>query len=505
MARQEFDIAKGVKDWYGKDAMIRNHIRQVLRTVFERYGYNPIETPMIERQETLAYKGGGEIQKEVFRLKDQGNRELALRFDQTVPLARFISSHSEIKMPFKRYAIGEVFRDGPTQPEKGRYRIFTQCDVDIVGIKDMAAEAELLALAQDAFEALGLGGVDVKINNRKLLDGILDYAGVPKTARVNALIALDKADKIGIEGVQQELLGLTDVDSGAMLSEDTLHQVISTYRSGGSLEGMSDQVAKDVGTAGFDEILAYAATMKEPEFVETLVNYKRQGELVLTPAAVETLISVVNPEEDNQKTFAKLDRIISSDRGREGLAEIKTLLDYAERMGLDFVKLDPCLARGLDYYTGTTIEVFLQDKERLNSAILAGGRYDNMVGDFCGGNEFPAVGFSFGLERVAMVLNESTNIGSTPAQVYMVPLGETINDCLRICHDLRRKGINVDMEMNKRKLGTCISYAEQAGIPFVGIVGSNEVSAGKVTLKDLANRIQQLSTLDDMVRVIKTH
>ena len=134
MAKNEFKIAKGVRDWYGQDAILRNEVKDSLRRVFERYGYNPIETPMIERAETIKFKGGEEIQKEIFTLKDQGKRELALRFDQTLPLARFVASNKDIKFPFKRYVIGEVFRDGPTQPEQGRYRVFTQCDVDILGV-----------------------------------------------------------------------------------------------------------------------------------------------------------------------------------------------------------------------------------------------------------------------------------------------------------------------------------------------------------------------------------
>ena len=191
---KEFKIAKGVKDWYGKDAILRNEIKDTLRRVFEKYGYNPLETPMIERAETMKFKGGQEIQKEIFTLKDQGRRELALRFDQTLPLARFVASNKDIKFPFKRYVIGEVFRDGPAQPEQGRYRVFTQCDVDILGVKNMIAESELLALAQDCFKELGLGNIIIKINNRKLLDGILDYADIPEKKKFEAIIILDKID-----------------------------------------------------------------------------------------------------------------------------------------------------------------------------------------------------------------------------------------------------------------------------------------------------------------------
>lgn len=306
-----FEIAKGVRDSYGEEAILRNFIRDTLRDVFERYGYAPIETPMIEREETLGYKGGGEIQKEVFKFTDQGKRKLALRFDQTVPLARFVASRKDIKFPFKRYVIGEVFRDGPTQPEQGRYRIFTQCDVDVLGVKEMTAEAELFALAQDALKALGLGNVEIKINNRKLLDGILDYAGVPEKDKTSVIIDLDKMDKIGLEGVKKEILTL------------------------------------------------------------------------IKPKVVSVLIDTIRIKGTNKETYNQLTKKISSKKGKQGLGEIKQLLDYADVMSLK-IQFDPSLARGLDYYTGTTIEVYLKNKNIVKSAILAGGRFDSLVGEFRG-------------------------------------------------------------------------------------------------------------------------
>jgi histidyl-tRNA synthetase len=502
----EFEIAKGVRDWYGQDAIVRNYVRDTLRKVFEKYGYNPIETPIIERQETLGFKGGGEIQKEVFKLQDQGKRNLALRFDQTVPFARFVACHRDVKMPFKRYVIGEVFRDGPTQPDQGRYRIFTQCDVDVVGVKEMTAEAELLALAQDAFNELGLGNVEVRINNRKLLDGVLEYAGVPEAVRTKTIITLDKADKIGIDGVEKELLEMRDADDGKMLNEDTMQKVISSYRQDpSSLSGMRDRIVADVGNSGYDEILAMSKDLAGERFVEAVVNYTRKGGQVLGLDEVKKLLGVVQQTGSNDATYKLLSELVSSERGKEGLAEVGTLLAYSAKMGLDFVKLDPCLARGLDYYTGTTIEVYLKDREKFKSAILAGGRYDNMVGDFCGDQQIPAVGFSFGLERVVMVMKDLVKgLPSTNTGLYIVPLGNTTDECLRICRELRAKGLNVDMELQgKRKLGASISYAEQAGIPFVGIVGSNEVAENKISLKNLAARTQESLGLDQVVERLK--
>jgi histidyl-tRNA synthetase len=428
---KEFKIAKGVKDWYAEDAILRSEIKDTLRRVFEMYGYNPVETPMIERELTMKFKGGDEIQKEIFTLEDQGKRKLALRFDQTLPLARFVSSNKDIKFPFKRYAIGEVFRDGPTQPEQGRYRIFTQCDADILGVKDMKAEAELLALAKRCFKELGLGNITVKINNRKLLDGILDYAGVNENRKLKAIIALDKMDKIGIEGVKKEL----------------------------------------------NELLDKKITDK--------------------------LVLLISKKEDNNRTYETLKNIVSSEKGKQGLNEIKELLEYIEKIEVDFVDIDPSLARGLDYYTGTTVEVFLKDKSIVNSAVLAGGRYDNMISDFMGSkNEIPAVGFSFGLERLAMILKQKRKkLKKSNTQIYIIPINTT-KECFKIAEKIRDQGINVDIDLKERKMGAAINYADSLGIEYVGIMGEDEIREKCISIKNLRTKEQKKVRLKDIKKFL---
>ncbi len=443
---KKFEIAKGNRDWYGKDAVIRNKVRDILRKVFERYGYVPLETPILEYKETLYYKGGSEIQKEVFTLQDQGKRDLGLRFDQTVPLGRFVATHPEIKFPFKRYVIGEVFRDGPAQPEQGRYRGFTQCDVDILGVKEMTAEAELLALAQDAFLELKLGDVEVKINNRKVLDGLLDAFGLPESAKMQAIITIDKLDKIGIEGVKDELVSFSEVFN-------------------------SD------------------------------VNNSQK----ISPESINKLIEVFEFQGSNEEKYDFLSKIINSVVGKDGLKEIKQLLDYTDVLGFDFVKLDPSLARGLNYYTGTTIEVYLKDKKIIKSAILAGGRYDNMIGEFKDANEeIPAVGFSFGLERLVTILSQTTTVdGIRPSltDIYLIPIG-SVEKCLQIAHDLRKHGVNVDMALQNKTVGKCINYADKAQIPYVGVVGENELKDNSITIKSLSSREQKTVKLEDAPKYI---
>lgn len=492
MVKPSFEAAKGTKDWYGSETIIRNTIRDKLKSIFERYGYDRLETPMIERKDAIAFKGGGEIQKEVFLVKDQGGRELALRFDQTVPLARYVASTPDIKFPFKRYAMGEVFRDGPTQPDQGRYRIFTQCDVDILGVKEMSAEAELFALAQDAFRELGLGDVDVNINNRKLLEGILDYAGVNPEARLRTITTLDKLDKIGIEGVTRELTNLRFSDSARTISNNTLQEMILEYDIKGNKQLLSESVAgqiiREIGKEGY--IKLQEIILKNPdrtELVRQIADYKEQGELLLSPDSVGKILEIVKIEGDNDQLYQRLKQLVISPRGIEGLAEVGQLLSYSKSMGFDCVKLNPSLARGLDYYTGTTIEVFLRDRTIVPSAILAGGRFDDMVGDFRGTEEeIPAVGFSFGLERLAMIIGSRTEFPKTVRQLYILPIGDTQGQCLKLAHNLRNQGINIDMSLQRKsKVGKMVEYADKNGIPYVGFVGETEIANGTIRIKNL--------------------
>lgn len=427
----EIQLARGVKDWYGSDAMLRNKIRDTLRDVFETYGFEPIETPPIERRQVLGFKGGGEIQKEVFQLNDQGERDLALRFDQTVPFARFLAVNSDVPLPFKRYVIGEVFRDGPTQPEQGRYRVFTQCDVDIAGVAGMSAEAELLSLADTAFKNLGIGGVEVMVNNRKVLNGILDYAGVPQELASRAIVSLDKLDKIGLEGVVGELEQLNN--------------------NGKSLNNQS----------------------------------------------ISTLMESVSYTGTNVEKHAYLTERLTSEQAVEGLREVSEVIQYSQASGLSYVTFDPSLARGLDYYTGTTMEVYPVDRSIINSAILAGGRFDDMVGDFQTSEEqkekgetkiIPAVGFSFGLERMAMLVSAvNPETRQTPVDIYIIPMdSDQVGHSLSTAQILRQNGLNVDIALEPyRRLREGIAYADKKGMPYVGILGSNEVENKTLSVRNV--------------------
>lgn len=244
---------KGTKNFMPQEQMIRNRIRRTLESVFEAYGCKPLETPMIQYYELLAskYGGGEEILKEVYRLRDQGDRELALRYDLTVPLAKVVGMNPEMRMPFKRYEIGKVFRDGPVKP--GRFREFIQCDVDIVGTSSMLAEAELISMAFAAFQKLGLL-VYIEVNNRKLLSGVLQELGVPEELAGDVMLSLDKLEKIGVDGVEEDL-------RERKVEESIVEAITSFLQTGAlSLEQLTERFSSALvqeGASELRQLLAY--------------------------------------------------------------------------------------------------------------------------------------------------------------------------------------------------------------------------------------------------------
>ena len=252
--------AKGVRDFSPEDKMIRQEIVGILKETFEQHGFNPLETPLLERFNILAskYAGGDEILKEIFTLTDQGDRKLALRYDLTVPFARYIGMNPDVKMPFKRYQIGRVYRDGPIK--KGRYREFYQCDVDVVGTKDMAADAELLSIAADVFEKIGIDVV-IKLNSRKILDGMMEVAGVPKKKWVDTILTIDKLEKQGEVAVRKEL-----IQKG--LKTDSIDKlfglIVKGKNNAETLANLKKELKEGIGKKGLEEIenlLKYSKNM----------------------------------------------------------------------------------------------------------------------------------------------------------------------------------------------------------------------------------------------------
>ncbi len=411
----ELKNLKGTDDYLPREQRNRQEMIRMLQDVFEKYGYQPIETPIICYYDVLAskYAGGAEILKEVYSLKDQGGRDIGLRYDLTVPFARLVGMNPEIRMPFKRYEIGRVYRDGPVKT--GRNREFVQCDVDMVGVKSIMAEAELMVMACEVYQMLGLE-VYISYNNRKLLSGIIEAVGIEPDLVSGVILCIDKLEKIGYEGVKSELLQL----------------------------GIAEQKTNML-----------------------LDSMKLQPEEIIT-------------------------RLNQNERIQQGVKELKELeatMDALEIRGS--VRFSPGLARGLEIYTGTVWEVFLTDGS-ITSSVGAGGRYDNIIGAFIdNGLDYPAVGMTFGLDVIYQaLLAKGAATGKPPVDLYIIPIG-TGKECLKLATELRKKGLRVDVDMTDRRLRKTMDYANKQGIPFVAVIGENEVQSGKFMLKEMETGREQ--------------
>lgn len=421
---------KGTRDFMPWEQKVRKDIIDKLQAAFEKYGYQPLETPILSYYDILAskYAGGSEILKEVYKLKDQGGRELGLRYDLTIPFARVVGMNQEIRMPFKRYEIGKVYRDGPVKT--GRSREFIQCDVDVVGIKSVMAEAELMTMAVEFYKSIGLD-IYISYNNRKLLSGIIELSGINPQLASEVILIIDKLEKIGEDGVRAELLPI------------------------------------GVETSNVDSLFEYMNKNLE----ELLITFssKQKNDLV-----------------------------------EQGISELEELNSYVEALGIkSSLRFTPSLARGLEIYTGTVWEVFLTDRS-ITSSVGAGGRYDNIIGIFLdNGNDYPAVGMTFGLDVIYEALILKGIIKEKPSvDLYLIPLG-TQKECLKLIFELRNKGLKADLEMTDRKLKKSLDYANKLMIPYVVILGENELESGKVRIKDMIKGSEIEVCLDELGEKIK--
>jgi len=431
--KMELQLAKGTRDFLPEEKIIRDKIMDTLKDACETFGFSPIETPIIERYETLTAKfAAGEesdAMKETFKFQDQGERSLGLRFDLTVPFSRFIAMNKNVlKMPFKKYIVGEVFRDGPLKA--GRYRQFTQFDPDIVGCKEMVADAEVLALADYAFNKLGFE-FEIELNNKKILLGVLQDAGIDEGERFSVLVSVDKLKKIGANGVKQEL--------------------------------------------------------KEKKYEDKEINF---------------ILDLLKKESSNEETLEKLKKNVKSFEGQEGIKEIEEILKYLKKFGVESVIFEPSLARGLGYYTGPIFEVFLKNSSMTGSA-AGGGRYDKMIGDFLGSTEeYPAVGFSFGVEVLFEAYKEKNKIEKrTVTELYVIPIG-VFEECFDMISSFRQKGVKVDFDLLRRGVSKNLNYANAYGIPFVAFIGSTELEQGKLKLKNMKTGEEKFVLVDEAVEQI---
>ena len=450
---QKPSIPKGTRDFSPLEMAKRNYIFNTIRDVYALYGYRQIETPAMENLSTLMGKYGEEGDKLLFKILNSGefvakttdeellgrnsirltNKfcEKGLRYDLTVPFARYVVQHrEELQLPFKRYQIQPVWR--ADRPQKGRYREFYQCDADVVGSDSLLNEVELVQIIDEVFSRFGIR-VCIKINNRKILAGIAEVIGAPDKI-VDITVAIDKLDKIGLDNVNAELL------------------------AGG-----------------------------------------------LSQEAVEKLQPILTLSGSNEEKLESIAHVLAdSETGLKGVEEVKFVLgEVADSSPRNEVELDLTLARGLNYYTGCIFEVKALDVQI--GSITGGGRYDNLTGIF-GMPGLSGVGISFGADRIYDVLNQlelypEDAVGG--CRILFINFGlREAKQCMAYARKLRTEGISAEVYPDSVKMKKQMSYANAHDVPYVALVGENEIKEGKLMLKDMVSGNQQLVSIEEVVELL---
>ena len=413
-----------MRDFLPEDVRRRQYVIGVIADVFQRYGFEPLETPAVENIETLMGKYGEEGDRLIFRILKRGEEgktgeaDLALRYDLTVPLARVVAEYrATLPKFFKRYQVQPVWR--ADRPQKGRFREFYQCDVDAIGSRSMVVEAEMLGAAAEVLKRLGFTSFRIRLNHRKCLTAALNTAGIASDRHSDALVALDKLDKTTADSVQDDLVQ----------------------------RGIDATCA-----AGF-------------------LGLVQEG------------------------TTYGLDRLESSLKGAgaEGVEELRQIVRLCkESPAAEHVNVDLTLARGLSYYTGSIFEIAVPD---LAGSLGGGGRYDNLIGMFCG-QDVPACGISLGLERILVVMGErkmfpESLVGTTADVMVTIWNADSAADAVRLAGELRAAGLRTDVYPDSDKIGKQFKYASSRGITFVTIVGDEETASGEVAVKNLVTGEQR--------------
>jgi histidyl-tRNA synthetase len=427
---------KGFRDYLPQAMLAREQIIDTARRVFRSYGFAPIDTPALEYLEILLGKGGTETDKQLYRFQDHGGRDVGLRFDLTVPLARFAAQHiGELGTPFKRYHIATVWRGENTQ--RGRYREFMQCDFDTIGTRSVAADAETVLVVHDLLTALDAGEFTISVNHRGVLTGLIQKLGLTeKSAEV--LRALDKLDKIGPEGVAEEL-------------------------------------SRTAGTTQID---------------------------------CEQLLALSSLQGNNHEILLKLEDLLAGNEigvvGTTRLREILTTLSMSlPSDALDRIRIEPAIARGLDYYTGVVLETTLNDLPAIGS-ICSGGRYDNLA-ELYTKQELPGIGASLGLDRLLSAMEELGMLAATqtPAQVF-IPYFDAnhLGDYFKLAAELRTAGLATEVYPEPAKLGKQLQYADRRGFRVAVIAGEREFEAGECQVKNMGNKTSTNVSLADPAALI---
>ena len=407
----------GFMELLPEEQILFEQMKQKIEKTYQKFGFLPLDTPIIELSEVLLAKAGGETEKQIYRF-NKGDTDLSLRFDLTVPLAKFVAkNYGNLSFPFRRYQIGKVYRGEKVQ--KGRFREFYQCDIDIIGDGELSIlnDAEIPNVIYTIFKELGFDDFTIRINNRKLLNGLFESLSQNENA-TEILRIIDKIEKIGKEAVIEELEKIS-------VSKDSINKILEFIE----IDGTTD------------------------EKISKLQNLNIENEMF-----------------------------------KIGLEEITETIKYIRIFGIpeNNFKLDLTIARGLDYYTGTVYETFLNEHREIGS-VCSGGRYENLA-EYYTNKKLPGIGISIGLTRLFYVLNELNLIKAEQksiSKVLVIPMVEDLKVPIEIANTLRKQGINTEIYLNDKKLKAKMKYADKLQIPYVIIVGEDEIDSGIVKIRNM--------------------
>lgn len=427
----------GFMELLPNEQILFNEMKEKIQKTYEKFGFLPLNTPIIESAEVLLAKAGGETEKQIYRFK-KGDNDLALRFDLTVPLAKYVTEYyPNLTFPFRRYQIGKVYRGEKAQ--RGRYREFYQCDIDIIGENELSLinDAEIPSIIYSTFRELGFDDFTISINNRKILNGLFEYLEL-KDKSVDILRIIDKIDKIGKENVIKEI--------------------------------------QDLGV--------------EQAKTDTIMNF-----ISITGNVEETINSLRGLNIDNELFNL-------------GVNELEEVAKNINLFGVptENYRIDLTIARGLDYYTGTVYETFLNQYRQLGS-VCSGGRYDNLS-DYYTDRKMPGVGISIGLSRLFFQLTDNKIIEAGNRSISKVMIASMVDDfskSIEIATVLRKNGINTQVYTDKAKIKNQFKYANRLNIPYVIVIGEDEIKNNVVSLKNMESGEQETLTLVDAINVIKNN
>jgi len=418
------------------EQILFDQIKEKIEESYKRFGFLPLDTPILELSEVLLAKAGGETEKQIYRFT-RGD-DLAMRFDLTVPLAKYVSkNYGELQFPFRRYQIGKVYRG--ERPQKGRFREFYQADIDIIGDGELSImnDAEIPSIIYTTFKSLGFDDFTIRINNRKILNGLFEYLNIVELS-TEIMRIIDKLEKIGKENVKLELLKLN-------IEEENVVKIL--------------------------------------EF-----------------------ISISGNNEEKIEALEKLN--IKNEVFEKGLFELKEVVKYIRLFGVpeENFSIDLTIARGLDYYTGTVYETFLDNYREIGS-VCSGGRYDNLAENYTD-KSLPGVGIAIGVTRLFDQLNDLKLIKTEKesiSDVLVISTSDDVSECLPIANTFRKEGINTEVYMNDKKMKAKFKYADKLKIPYVAIIGEDELKENKVSLKNLVTGKQDTINIQEAVEILKEY